>query len=1045
MARRIKVRLDGTSVDAVQDQLEQEVKQDIPLTSEEAFTQLRQSLSERHDMPQLYLDPKENSVEPEFNLASAEEFLTLREKLQTSVAKAIQHDPTLFKGLSGAILEGGTKATGSLLQAVGRTLNFVTAREAGLARGLIKWSRGEGTVLDGVREGVRDNIGFAEVLDELDVFEDDKGKKKELFNLFGWTPTQQGATGLVLDILLDPLTYLSLGLTTPAKVAARQGLKQGARSVARFAGKTLLTDTQLVKGINAMKATPVGQATMNAIDAWAASKLGKGMAKLGEEVATAFIPGHGQNKILFEHLNAANRSISRQETALNEALQRMAKEFTPQEKILYFTAKFRAMRSERTWRDRLVAAGLEGEAFQQEAKKFGKRLFPANPKMQELDDLLFDAKDGLFTKLADEAGIPAEISFQNYMHSAFEQIGERTIKGRARKTQFKQVVKTGATKHKGFAEDDLIRDPFISMGQVGSELIRMKEIRKVIKTTARAFGENFPTDRVAQEAGYHAWFPENTLRFFRKEVAEGQDVLAVARKKPTYIPNEVMRTIDDFTKRNNITTNQALKLYDGFSQQFKSWVTSPWPAFLYLQATSNRILRFVNEGWKAFHVVDDADAIKMMMNHPEIQTKTFKYGKSDISLATAKEWAKRDGITETSQFWTDLGGGALDKVSSRQLGRFANYFNLNASKNNYIKLSRRVGEAIEDEAKLASYVRALKDGATRQEAKQIAHAGLFDYSNLTAFEKQWMRRIFPFYTFTRKNIELQVQSMLKNPGRQAMMFKLQNDLQKDALSDLNDKELAAFNAVKFSLFKNAFAFPVGADEKGNIMWATGFNWPQEDAVNLFSKSGAWFRLNPVIKTVIEQGLGTIDIGRTLASGSEAIGLKESYEWKELRPIFTRFVKDSASQEEVKKFVNSPQFQNNPFVQLMGLKVFTKAKYEKGAVVGKEYAFQANPRVITALRNTFVARFLSTVRSYGDPNIEDTQLLVKFLTGFSIIKQDLDQSAAFERNRLKRETVDVLKRAGTEGGYTFETPVAAKGAPESVKQLIQNLNRELRKD
>ena len=40
---------------------------------------------------------------------------------------------------------------------------------------------------------------------------------------------------------------------------------------------------------------------------------------------------------------------------------------------------------------------------------------------------------------------------------------------------------------------------------------------------------------------------------------------------------------------------------------------------------------------------------------------------------------------------------------------------------------------------------------------------LFDYDNLSKFEKEFMRRGIPFYTWTRKNLALQLQTLSTKP------------------------------------------------------------------------------------------------------------------------------------------------------------------------------------------------------------------------------------------------------------------------------------------
>jgi hypothetical protein len=53
-------------------------------------------------------------------------------------------------------------------------------------------------------------------------------------------------------------------------------------------------------------------------------------------------------------------------------------------------------------------------------------------------------------------------------------------------------------------------------------------------------------------------------------------------------------------------------------------------------------------------------------------------------------------------------------------------------------------------------------------ATKVAEA-LFDYSHLTNFEKKYMKRLFPFYTFFKNNLIFQAKNLIKNPGRYATL------------------------------------------------------------------------------------------------------------------------------------------------------------------------------------------------------------------------------------------------------------------------------------
>ena len=81
--------------------------------------------------------------------------------------------------------------------------------------------------------------------------------------------------------------------------------------------------------------------------------------------------------------------------------------------------------------------------------------------------------------------------------------------------------------------------------------------------------------------------------------------------------------------------------------------------------------------------------------------------------------------------------------------------------------NRQLGQIMENNARIAHYLtikkRLLKKGASADDAMQQAAASvkkyLFDYEDLTPFERDVLKSVIPFYTWMRKNIPLQVESM----------------------------------------------------------------------------------------------------------------------------------------------------------------------------------------------------------------------------------------------------------------------------------------------
>lgn len=93
----------------------------------------------------------------------------------------------------------------------------------------------------------------------------------------------------------------------------------------------------------------------------------------------------------------------------------------------------------------------------------------------------------------------------------------------------------------------------------------------------------------------------------------------------------------------------------------------------------------------------------------------------------------------------------------------------------------KVGEIVSVQNRLAHYIAKIKEGYAPDEAMMSVRKYLFDYDDLSNFERNTLRRWFPFYTWTRKNIPLQLEMLVKQPGKFANLNK--------AIHALEDEEL----------------------------------------------------------------------------------------------------------------------------------------------------------------------------------------------------------------------------------------------------------------
>ena len=89
--------------------------------------------------------------------------------------------------------------------------------------------------------------------------------------------------------------------------------------------------------------------------------------------------------------------------------------------------------------------------------------------------------------------------------------------------------------------------------------------------------------------------------------------------------------------------------------------------------------------------------------------------------------------------------------------------------NTILRWNHLIGKKNEEFSRLAHFSDRLAKGDSPEAAAASVRKYLFDYEELTPFERDVMKGFIPFYTWMRKNIPLQLESIIKSPGRYGAM------------------------------------------------------------------------------------------------------------------------------------------------------------------------------------------------------------------------------------------------------------------------------------
>lgn len=311
--------------------------------------------------------------------------------------------------------------------------------------------------------------------------------------------------------------------------------------------------------------------------------------------------------------------------------------------------------------------------------------------------------------------------------------------------------------------------------------------------------------------------------------------------------------------------NRFLQLYDKFAHIIKLQQTTILPKFHLRNAYSNTFLNWLEIGADSVNPTLQKNAFLAMKNKGEVnaalQIKDAS-GKviNEMSWSEVYDLAKKYDVVDEGFFAKDVGVG----VNSRGLLRKVPLLNKLPGKLdptdtiNFIpyRVGMKVGTVVEGKDRLLHFASQLSRGMSVEDAAESVNKFLFDYSDLTEFEKRFMKRIIPYYTFLRKNSALQLQTLIENPKKYYYIAKVMGAA--NSMVNPEDKMNNAFVndfAVDWIQLPWNVTNPQGRKEP--VLLNPGLPFmdlnripnplqPVSTLTSLFTQS------NPLIKTPIEQ-------------------------------------------------------------------------------------------------------------------------------------------------------------------------------------------------
>lgn len=162
-----------------------------------------------------------------------------------------------------------------------------------------------------------------------------------------------------------------------------------------------------------------------------------------------------------------------------------------------------------------------------------------------------------------------------------------------------------------------------------------------------------------------------------------------------------------------------------------------------------------------------------------------------------------------------------------------------------VAAAQSLGAYNEEINRLGTFANALQQGLDPLAAMQRVEAAHFDYGNLSRFERDFMRRIMPFYSFSRQALPGVIGELATNPGGRMAQ----------TLRAVNAAAGPRPGFIPEGVSNTGMAIPVSGEENGRRSYLTGLGLPFEELANLTSLGNLAGSTSPFLRAPIEYAMG----------------------------------------------------------------------------------------------------------------------------------------------------------------------------------------------
>ena len=294
------------------------------------------------------------------------------------------------------------------------------------------------------------------------------------------------------------------------------------------------------------------------------------------------------------------------------------------------------------------------------------------------------------------------------------------------------------------------------------------------KTLFDEAGNPLPADFIKIDG--HA-IPAEAKRILDKQLWVVRD------PKRLTVPLKAFDEVQRWWKKYALALRPAWHSRNAFSNFWNNWFIGGLtnPARYGQAAAIQKAMQF-----KKGDVVSEIDRLAGRLTGKAVDP-TFKVPGTGMTREEIWEAAVNSGIYEAGLYGTDI----------EQAARAASNVPFTTEWKG-INKAFAAGKTVENNARIALFIDRLAKGDNIEDAAQMVRRALFDYADLSPFEQRYMKRIFPFYTWTRKNIPAQLHAVLQHPDRANKINIIVGGIQRD-VPKVNDDDIEQWAIDQFPI------------------------------------------------------------------------------------------------------------------------------------------------------------------------------------------------------------------------------------------------------